>query len=700
MHPTETAHSSDWQTRRHRALHFTLYPINYPDVDASRLIEQLRDWKVTLFTFFAGGYVTAYPSKLSWQPPNKHLPAGRDLVGEILEAADLAGIIAIPVIDLGDFAIDIAREHPEWAMWEADGSIRMKADGYAISSPCGAYRGENARELVRELKTRYGDLFKGIKWGGASYGFGGGVDYNPEAVRRWREFSGRDLPSDTADPEYRQWRESVMAGLIKNLTAIAREEGGVPTIGNSIWSLGGGPHFAALAVGQSLSQVEVQTRTFLIQDDESDGGWERFSTPIETTRYISRLTDNPPIVVTSYFLAWPWRRVAVPPAEQFSYLAQVAANGGSPMVNMTVGLPDQHEDQRGFPAISRLFNRLADWEDCFESECSAARLALVYDHSSACAARKRGDLYRFYLREMHQVQEALDRAHLPYDILDSENLSEIEAGRYSAIGIPAAFSPGTSAIEQLLRLRKSGTGLALIGETVASPLGEALGFHFDSEPQPFTRHDEPGPCQPYIRVAEGDFPLTDGLDLTWLAASGHWYRADSVPEGAQIHLSRAYPLRLFPEGVAYTEKADPAEPLGLMLDAGPEGAPVVCLAFDAGRCAVRTGHPDNERIIANALRTAAEGRGGIHCEGAPELRLSLRRSAAGLVIHLINTGGGQRYRTELPVLRNICLEVETEMKPQSVQLRPEATCPEWEWRDGLLSIRIDEISDYSVLVVS
>ncbi len=686
-----------WQARRHRALHFTLYPIDYPKVDAQRFIDQLLDWKVTLFTFFAGGYTTAYPSALSWQPPSVHLPPGRDLVGEILEAADRAGIVAVPVIDLGDMRLDVARRHPEWAMWEPDGSIRRKARDYAISSPCGAYRNENARELVCELKQRYGRLFKGIKWGGASYGFGGGVDYNPEARRLWQEHSGRDLPEDTSDPEYRFWRESIMALLVERLTRIAREEGGVPTIGNSIWNLGQGQHFAALAANQTLSQVEVQTRTFLIQDDDSEGGWERFATPIETTRYVSALTENPPLVVASYFLAWPWRRVAVPSAEQYVYLAQVAANGGSPMVNMTAGLPDRHEDQRGFPAIRKLFHRMAACEDCFSGERSAARIAIVYDHASACAARRKGDLYRHYLLEMHGVQDALNQLHLPYDIVDSEQLPDDADGRYTALCLPAAEGLGDAALEGIRQLHEAGAGLVLTGSTATGPLGRSLGFSLLPEARPFTVHDEPGPCQAYLRVPEESHSVLEGIGRPWMAAAGHWYAAEALPEGAEQILTRARPLRLFPEGVAYAESVDPGDPLGVVLSETERGGRVCCFAFDAGRCAARIRHPDNFRLLANALLWAAEGRTGLRATGPANLRVSLRTTDNARIIHLIPSIESGRYATRLPVLRDIRLEIDLPGKPTSVTRVSGQGASEWKWEAGVLQLQIDEIDDYEIV---
>ncbi len=78
------------------------------------------------------------------------------------------------------------------------------------------------------------------------------------------------------------------------------------------------------------------------------------------------VSDTPIWVVASYFLAWPWRRSAMAPAEQKVYLAQVAANGADPMVNLSGGPPAVHEDPRGFDAICDLYGFLATHQAYYE----------------------------------------------------------------------------------------------------------------------------------------------------------------------------------------------------------------------------------------------------------------------------------------------------------------------------------------------
>ena len=113
----------------------------------------------------------------------------------------------------------------------------------------------------------------------------------------------------------------------------------------------------------------------------------------------------------SYFLAWPWRRNAVPAAEQLVYLAQMAANGATPMVNLSGGPPAVHEDARGFAAVERLYTFMAEHEALYEDR-SAANVALIYSQRSL---EHYGDrAMRQYVDGMRGYELALDEAHIPY----------------------------------------------------------------------------------------------------------------------------------------------------------------------------------------------------------------------------------------------------------------------------------------------
>lgn len=680
-------------------MHLTLLPRDFGRLNPKRMLATLHGWGVTLFSFIASGYIMTYRSRLPWQIAMEELPEGRDLCGEILEEADRLGVVAVPAMDLGELRQEVAECHPDWAMLDAEGHFRMKAKGQVVSSPCGPFRRQCARDLILEMRERYGPLFKAVKWAGASYGFGSGIDYNPHAMRAFREDTGADLPTSEEDPQYRAWRVRVVAENAARLTRIAHQEGGVPAMGNSVWNLGSGEHFTALSRAQDLSQVEVQTRTFLIQDDDGEGGWERFSNPIETTRYVSGLTARPPLVVASYFLAWPWRRVAVPWPEQKVYLAQVAANGGSPMVNLTMGAPEHHPDPRGFRAISELYSFMAKWAGLYEGDCSAARVALLYDHQSAQVASRSKPGRAAFLQEFHALQDAFDSSHLPYDIVDADDLGTLAAPRWSALVVPNTVALAEGVTERVRSWNREGLGLVLTGSSVAGSLGQAYGLGAQGAGRPFTTHQEPGPCQSYLAVTHPGSALLEGIPVPLVAAAGRYWEVD--PRGGwEVVMGRVPPVRLFPEGIAYAADERPREALVLTGEGeSGGGGRVVVFSFEAGRCAMRSGHPDNNRLLSNAVRWVARGDTGLRCEGYPDVRMSLRAVGRDRVLHLINTTSRQRYRTEFTPIREIEISLPGIHRPHAVRWLSGEAAHDLAWHQAPEGIRLTlpELVDYAMI---
>ncbi len=137
---------------------------------------------------------------------------------------------------------------------------------------------------------------------------------------------------------------------------------------------------------------------------------------------MTSVSDTPIWVVASYFLAWPWRRSAMAPAEQKVYLAQIAANGADPMVNLSGGPPAVHEDPRGFDVIRDLYGFLATHRDYYEGDASGANVAIVYSLDTL-VFYGRDEPEKRYVREIRGIEQALHAAHIPFDIISTRLLA-------------------------------------------------------------------------------------------------------------------------------------------------------------------------------------------------------------------------------------------------------------------------------------
>ncbi|MGD2175245.1 MAG: beta-galactosidase trimerization domain-containing protein, partial [Candidatus Brocadiaceae bacterium] len=464
--------TADWLYRPNRGIHLTIRDVDCENFDVEAMVQEFSRLKVTFFSFFAGGYVTTYPTGLDLQRRSPWL-GERDLTGEIVECAHRHGIKAIPMVDLGVLPADAFEAHPEWAARDAAGDPRRQGEGLYASCPMGGYVTDYSCEIVREIVERY--PVDGMKFGGGSYGFSGAVCHCAACAERYAQETGGSLPEtdDWADPNYRRyvrWRTARTVDCVGNLVSMVHSiRAGLPVVGNAVcfgdpgWSVSKSLDIERMAERQDAVQVEAQTRAWYEQDTGL-AHWQYLKWPAETAAFMTSVCDRPVWVVVSYFCAWPWRRNAVPPTEQKVYLAQIAAHGATPMVNLSGGPPAVHEDRRGFQAIQELYGFLDRNSDLLEGTESAAEVAIVYDHDSLIHrgnTGRAGDL----VEEIRGFEEALDRAHVPFDIISSRTLTPEKVGRYRVLVLPNLCCTDERAARRIDRYVRNGGGVVATYQT-------------------------------------------------------------------------------------------------------------------------------------------------------------------------------------------------------------------------------------------
>jgi len=643
----------DWLARKHSFCHITLRDIDVPDFDVAQLIGDLQRLHIEIATLFAGGYVAIYPTALAVQRTCPGLD-GRDLYGEIVAAAADAGVTIIPCIDIGEIPMSVARARPELAAVDHEGRVIEKSAVTAKPCSLGPWIHEVAGEILDELVDRY--AIRAIKWAGASYNGTPMGCHCAHCRERYRADRGKDLPTAdfAADAEYTTWRVRVIQEGVEALKRQAAARG-LTVVGNNVWHLGRSKNdICAIAEQVDIAQIEIQSRFYHWREGErSRMGWERFGVGIESTRYVSAVSRNPPWVVASYFLAWPWRWSGVPAAEQFLYLAQVLANGGCPGVNFTTGAPHQHYDQRTMHALERLFGMLQRHPEVYQGDATAAEVAIVYDHASALADRDRGS--DAYMAELAGIAEVLDRSHIPYDIVSADRHQDFDPDRHRALIVPDAQALSAENAAFLLDLEAQGVGGVWTGAPGrvygAQDWWSRIGVASLAPAQWFLSQEETGPCQAYASVLDGAHALVRGIEAPVLAMSDRYWPVRAAPD-AQVVLARLPTFRLFPEGQAYPDTGPTADALALVT--GRQ----VSLPLRAGLQAEQVSHPDHARLVVNALALASGGGIAPMVRGRPGLRLSRRRLADGrLAIHAINTTGHHRFIEEFTPLHEVAIAV-------------------------------------------
>ncbi|MFW5814948.1 MAG: hypothetical protein ACOCWX_05825 [Spirochaetota bacterium] len=655
-----------------------------PDFDVDHMIATYTRWRVTGFSFFAAGYITTYPSKLPFMRVSPGMDT-RDLTGELIEKAHAAGMIAVPMIDAGELPVDVVGEHPDWAGRTRDGGLYHKTDTIVSACPNGGYVREATRAMVEELAGRY-DL-DGVKFGGASQQMPGAVCYCENCKRKYREEMSRELPPDCdlSTREYQDyllWRDRIKEQTVRYLVDMVHDVAGVPVVSNAVWQLGDGRDIRDPARSQDWVQVEVQPKYGGFTDD-APPDWARLKLATETSRYIPLLSKEPPWVVASYFLAWPWRRIAAPYHEQKLILAQLAANGAAPMVNLSGGPPKVHEDPRGFRATEEVYAFMADHPEVFDGDASAARVALVYSEGCSSLAGRIGRPRDLYVFGFHSAENLLDEAHVAYDIVSADDLPRVASDRYDVIVLPAASVLSGDAISALESLVQAGVGLVAWGDPArfdgegkpreGAPLGKLLGVDAIEDGGGLIEGaGDVGRAQAYLRLAEPDgdgraasSALTEGLPSRYIAAAGPWWRATAAG-GTEVPIVRGPAFRVFPEGLSYPEE-EPNDPLVILSSREGSGR-VAFMPFDAGHSFGRTAHPDGARLVTNAVAWASRAPHAVSLAGVPDVLLSLRENGGRLYVHLVNTTGRQRLLTAFTPVLDLPLLVDGRVKLRAARL--------------------------------
>ena len=711
--------ASDWLRTRGRGVHLTIRDIDCRDFDAERLAKDLHDLHVNVLSFFCAGYVTVHPTSLSLRI--SPFLNGRDLTGEIVDALHRYGIKAVAAMDLSLIPETVANEHPDWLSLDASGEpYRANRDlgNFYIACPHSGYQNEYLELVLRELVSRY-DL-DGIKFGGGSYGFtsyGNGICHCSRCREAYRAFSGREIPlkEDPADPawvEFQRWRQEAVVQRTRFLYQLVKSlNPDLPVMCNSVcfgdpdWTIRGALDIERMAENIDAVQVEAQTR---IRVDGDHGEWQFLLWPSEEASFLTNVSDHQIWVLASYFQAWPWRRNAVPPAEQKIYMAQMYANGGSAIVNLSGGPPAVHQDQRGFAAIRSLYEFVERNADYYDGDASAADVAVVYSQNTLFNYDREEP--KRYVDAIRGVEQALAEHHIPFDVISDRLLIPERLAKYRTVVLPSTACMTEEAAESLRKYVENGGSVVATFETsLYGPdgrkrddflLADLLGVS-RADTVPVTGKQNGVYKQAYLKVRHKDHPLLADLgDTTVIPAANRYCRVRLRGEKAEVPLTLSAAFRVFPEGMSYTTDPDPDDPM-LIAKEHPSGGRTVYFAGQPDLAFLRFGYPDWGLLLANAVRWASGGRVPLEAEAPSTLLVTLRKQDNRRLVHLVNLNGGRRmFRQMIPACDvKILLRSEPAFRPHRAFLLSDLrSLPMAEEKDGV-SVRIPRVEDYDVLVI-
>lgn len=703
---------NSWLKERGRSMHMTIRDVDCQDFDVDAFVQGLKELNVTFYSFFAGGYVSTYPTKLEDQRISPYLN-GHDLMGELVEKSHAAGIKVVAMIDLAQLTPDAARRHPDWCARNAQGEPIRVEDRIFATCPNSAFRREYCVEMFKEILENY-DI-DCVKLGGGSFGFSNEICYCDRCRESYRAFSGAELPEkrDWKDPNFRKfyaWQLKTTREMIAYVRdTVNAIKPGMPLMGNATafgdpgWILKCGLDMEELAVTQDAVQVETQARERAA--DEGETVWQSLTWPAETANYMTHITDRPIWDVSSYFLAWPWRRSAMSYAEQKVYFAQKIAFGAIPMVNTSGGPMKVHEDQRGWKAIREIYGYMADHQQYYDGDESYARIAVLVSQETLVfyGNDKAADRY---VKHIRGVEQMLQEKQIPFDLLSIRTFRS--AMDYDLVILPNMACMSDAEGEKIRAFVKAGGRLIA---TYNTSLYDEKGnrredfllrdlFKANYVRDAHVEHDhgdEIGVQMAYMVLdeAQKNKGWFSGLgDTTLLPAFGHYAKVMLTNKAVQVPLVKSPSMQVFPEGLAYPLSAGENWPMMTV-----PGENVIYFPCEIDKAYTVTCYETIRDLFLNAVRHLEKRPRPVLAENAYKTVLissRVQKAENRRNIHLINLTGGGRCFDELIPLHGIRVGVPAEGKTEAVLVSTGENLPVTE-KDGYVWAEVSCLKDYDIV---
>lgn len=652
---------------------FRMFQTNIREIDAGmdveHVLDQIQDYGANAWLISVGGIISNYPTELSHQSPNPALALREsgDLLGDAIAAARTRGVRVLARMDFSKVARSVAEANPEWCYVAPDGS-RQVYEGLTSVCPSGVYYQEKVLEVLGEILDRYdvdGFFFNWMSYNEVDYAkrYRGVCQCLPCHTAFGSELGGT-LPTGPDSPGYVHWQR-LTSDAIDELLARARR----------------------FIADRRPEAPLVMRDTADIVFHEANNAIGRTLWPHQTSEYVSvarSYRPEVPVLVNSVaFLDMPYRLVGEEPRMFEQYLLQAAARGGIPSTYI-MGTRDDF-DYPCLDAGSRVVRFHRDHEEVYAGLSPAARTAIVRPDPIKPTFSEPV----FAEEEFRGVWTALTERHVPFDAVPENRLAELGRSgaldRYAVVVLPDLGVVDEAAAKELDAYVARGGSLLLTG---ASGL--------DAE------HSQLEASGVAARLVTMDTPETtwssavvreDGGALPILGAF-HVVRGRDGASSRMSVLSRA-PFGPPEKCYGHLPLDHPAR-----LDLAHGGGRTVVLPWTPGRAYRETGLGGLGDVIAQATTDLLGDRLEVETDLPAQVEVTVGRSEAGLVVHLLNQTGLRHQSFGDPVTIPAGYRLTVRGGGPEVRAVVAGTAPDREVTADGITITLPEIGLFEVLVLS
>jgi hypothetical protein len=346
-----------------------LYNQYQAPVDTDAFVQNLVELNANAVVLPTAGIAAFYPTKVPFHTIAPSVPAGRDLVGEIVKKCHDRNIYVVGrfewTVNQNKSIIDA---HPEWVQRDPNGNSPLWNDAVYMCVN-GGYMQEHIFKIMDEALTRYPLDGMFFNYGGGQRMASWGPCHCNNCNRLFRMKYNRDVPAK-ADAEYIAFMNDSAGALASKIRTFAKSKR--PDLN--------------FMVGRDADSTNSETHGAPIA--EAHAFW-LYDASEQVNRFRAAFPDRMMFNNDAAFFDGRWRYAhrGAPEGEIRSY--QNMANGAGPY--LFVNGPDKQFDQNGENGAKPAFKFHKDHEELYVRQENAARV-LLYDEPGASLAEI---LFRF-----------------------------------------------------------------------------------------------------------------------------------------------------------------------------------------------------------------------------------------------------------------------------------------------------------------
>lgn len=614
------------------------------DLDAQHLVSQLVNMRANVLLMGMGGIVAYYPTTAPFQFPSPFLPPGRDMFGDVLNAAHQHGIRVVGRFDFSKASERVFKAHPEWFFRKANGEPVTYNGLYSTCINGGYYRSA-ALAILAEALSKYDvdGLFFNM-FGNQSRDYSGkyvGLCHCDSCKRKYWQMFHEQIP-DRPNDHYRKF-----------MFISSRE--------------------VAAAIGHEIRRERPNAGYFNYIQESTDGIMSESNTavdrplplwPYSASDNVNRARNSEPskmsVNLDMQFVDYSWRFATVPKNEIALRIWENVANGGAATFEVN-GTLDQ-QDRQALDAATPIFRWLAHNQQYYVGEQNAARVLLLG------APQQTGQTYN--QKSYRGLFRLLSEEHIPFAV--SDNLDWLKQRKFQLV-IASDWAP-----PELTQYAESGGHVLVISPR---PPGVPVATIVQTWPD----------MKGYFRVRDhATFPSLGQTDL--LMTDGAY---TEVQAGGLAPLTLVPPSMIGPPEFVHIDQKDTAKP-GIVSKQIGAGS-VTWIPWDLGALYYRLSLPAHAAVFHDVVDRVYPNR-LLVTDAHRLVEATLMNLGDRKLVHLINLSGHSQTGYFDPILMaDIHLKVAGTFH-YATTIRHAARLPV-HVREGYTEVTVPLLDDYELVVL-